>query len=60
MPDEPTRSIVLPKTWYLGAHGDPVAQFTDDSPVLLLLPGGEVRWRSIEDAITESEAGDDG
>lgn len=36
------REVPLPANWYMGAHGDPIAQF--DYIVLRLHPDGTVTW----------------
>lgn len=36
------RRISVPAQWYLGAHGDPIAQF--DYLILILMADGSVRW----------------
>ncbi len=40
------REISVPASWYMGAHGDPVARF--DYLVLELHDDGTVTWRSDE------------
>lgn len=42
--------VVMPARWYLGAHGDPIARFGPESPVLVLHPDGSVTWRTQETA----------
>lgn len=52
------RRIPVPASYYLGGHGDPIAQF--DHLVLLLHPDGRVTWESsdpdgeIEDAAVDA------
>lgn len=36
------REVPLPANWYLGMHGDPIAQF--DSIILRLHEDGTVTW----------------
>lgn len=43
------RSISVPAAWFLGAHGDPVAEF--DHLHLDLIADGTVRWRSDRPAL---------
>ncbi len=40
------RQVSLPASWYMGAHGDPIARF--DYLVLELHDDGTVTWRSDE------------
>ena len=44
-----TLDIALPASWYLGTHGDPVAQF--DYLVLRLHPDGTVTWHRAGDGV---------
>lgn len=41
------RRIPIPASWYLGAHGDPVAVF--DYLGLVLHPDGTVTWERRDD-----------
>jgi len=41
-PPDVVRRISVPAQWYLGAHGDPIAQF--DYLILILMADGSVRW----------------
>lgn len=50
------RDIAIPASWYLGAHGDPVAQF--DRLVLTLHPDGTVTWWRWMDEVDEASLGD--
>lgn len=44
-PDE-ERIVGIPVSWYMGAHGDPVAQF--DRVALRLHPDGSVTWAKYD------------
>lgn len=43
-PPETPRRVALPASWFLGAHGDPVAQF--EGLQLVLHPDGSVTWET--------------
>lgn len=45
--DKPRGEVPLPVSWYLGAHGDPVARF--DHIVLTLHHDGTVTWRDARE-----------
>jgi hypothetical protein len=40
---KPNMRVTVPVLWYLGAHGDPVADFRE-AVVLILHPDGSVTW----------------
>jgi hypothetical protein len=43
---KPNMRVTVPVLWYLGAHGDPVADFRE-AVILILHSDGSVTWEAI-------------